>query len=110
MSRLTSERCIPCEKEVPPLSKEEADRLLGELRKGWQIKDGALYRQFDFYDFKSALAFVNRVGEVAEREWHHPDIEISFNKVKISLITHSIKGLSKNDFILAAHISELGEA
>ena len=107
MNDLSKQRCIPCEGGVKPLTETEAAKLLTELRGGWQLVDGKLIQKFQFRDFKSALAFVNQVGDIAEQEWHHPDIVISFNKVNITLYTHSIKGLSKNDFIVAAKVSEL---
>lgn len=77
--------------------------------KNWNVVDGKqIQKDFKFKDFKEALAFVNKVGDIAEAEGHHPDISIySWNKVKIELSTHSIGGLSLNDFILAAKIDQL---
>ena len=101
---LAEKKCKPSEKGEKPLSGEEADRLLRQLA-GWQVKgDGAkeLEKEYRFPDFRQALAFVNRLGEVAEEEGHHPDVYLTWGKVRVNLSTHSIGGLSENDFILAA--------
>ena len=75
---------------------------------GWSTPEGKLTRDIKLKDFKEALALVNRIGDLAEQEGHHPDITIhSWNHVRIELYTHSIKGLSENDFILAAKINQL---
>lgn len=107
MSKLSSERCIPCERGTPPLTEGEVAGYLAELKGDWKLTDKKLCKEFSFRDFREAMNFVNRVADVAEREWHHPDIYISFNKVRFELYTHSIKGLSKNDFVLAAKIGLL---
>ncbi len=104
MSDLASKRCVPCEGGVAALGEDEVRRLLGELE-GWRSSAGAspqIEKEYRFPDFKEALAFVNRVGEVAEREGHHPDIYFTWGKVRLAISTHSIGGLSENDFILAA--------
>jgi 4a-hydroxytetrahydrobiopterin dehydratase len=109
MSDLASKKCIPCESWVPPKTKEEAEKLLTEV-KGWELVDGKLLkitRDFKFKDFKESLKFVNKVADLAEEEGHHPDIYIFYNKVTLALATHFIKGLSDNDFILAAKIDKL---
>ena len=100
---LAAKHCGPCTAGTPPLAGEELERLLGQLR-GWSATGGSkrLEKEYRFPDFKSALAFVNRVGELAEQEGHHPDIELGWGRVKLTLWTHSIGGLSENDFILAA--------
>jgi 4a-hydroxytetrahydrobiopterin dehydratase len=100
---LADKKCAPCEGGTPPITGEEAERLRGELD-GWQlVKDGKeLSKEYRFPDFRQALAFVDRLGEVAESEGHHPDIYLTWGKVRVSLSTHSIGGLSENDFILAA--------
>lgn len=71
---------------------------------GWELEDNRLVRRFRFKDFKQAMAFTNKVAALAEAEGHHPDIHISWNRVRIELTTHAIKGLSENDFIMAAKI------
>ena len=104
MSGLSEKRCTPCREGTPPLSNEEAGRLLGELD-GWTIEDGKrLVRSWKLADFKAALAFVNRIGEIAEGEDHHPDIELGWGRVAVELWTHTAGGLTENDFIVAAKI------
>ncbi len=108
MGRLTEKKCVPCEGGVPPLTGEAIVELKKELHPDWRVvEEHHLTRTFRFPDFRSALAFVNRVGEVAEAEGHHPDIFLSWGKVTITLYTHAINGLSENDFILAAKIDAL---
>lgn len=106
---LLSKKCIPCNIGTPPLTSVEIDKYKKELKLEWiVIDDKKIERDFSFKDFEEALKFVNKVGEIAEREQHHPDIYLhSWRKVKIELMTHKIKGLSENDFILAAKIEEL---
>ncbi|HVT17703.1 MAG TPA: 4a-hydroxytetrahydrobiopterin dehydratase [Thermoanaerobaculia bacterium] len=102
MTDLTSKKCQPCEGGIAALRGEELERLHAQLQ-GWTVEEEKrLAKEYRFSDFRSALAFVNRVGELAEREGHHPDIELGWGRVKITLWTHSIGGLSENDFILAA--------
>jgi 4a-hydroxytetrahydrobiopterin dehydratase len=105
MSALNEKHCIPCEGGVPPLSKEESERFLAELE-GWALaKDaGSIEKDLVFKNFDKAMDFVNMVADLAEMENHHPDIHVSYNKVKLVLSTHAILGLSENDFILAAKI------
>lgn len=102
MTDLTSKKCQPCEGGIAALRGEELKRLHAQLQ-GWTVEEEKrLAKEYRFSDFRSALAFVNRVGELAEREGHHPDVELGWGRVKITLWTHSIGGLSVNDFILAA--------
>jgi 4a-hydroxytetrahydrobiopterin dehydratase len=102
MSDLAKKTCEPCEGKTAPLGDAEVQRLLGQLD-GWSVTAGPqIEKDYRFPDFKEALAFVNRVGEVAEQEGHHPDISFTWGKVRLALSTHSIGGLSENDFILAA--------
>jgi len=74
---------------------------------GWQIEAGELTRIFIHQDFRAALAFVNKVGELAEKAGHHPDIDIRYNKVRLSLVTHDAGGLTAKDFDLAASVDKL---
>lgn len=110
MAELHEKKCIPCEGGMPPLTKEQAGLLLEKL-KSWRLsssKEQSIEKDYKMKDFREALAFVNEVGDIAEFEGHHPDILIhSWNKVRISLSTHAIKGLSENDFILAAKIDQI---
>ena len=90
------------------MTDEEALALKKEIRSEWQLKDSTLIREFKFKTFEAALDFVNRIASIAGKENHHPDIDINYNRVTLTLSTHAIKGLSKNDFILAAKIDALG--
>jgi len=108
MPKLASKKCIACEEGVPPLEGEELEKFSSELATGWHIvHEHHLEREFHFNDFKEALAFTNKVGALAEEEGHHPDIQLSWGKVRIVLWTHKINGLSESDFILAAKIDQL---
>jgi 4a-hydroxytetrahydrobiopterin dehydratase len=103
---LHQKKCKACEGGTPPLNIEASKRLLNQL-KGWNFVDSAIEREFKFKNFMEAIDFVNALAELAESEGHHPDIYISWNRVKLTLTTHAIKGLSINDFILAAKIDRL---
>ena len=103
---LTQKKCIPCEGGMPPLNEGEIEKLLKHVN-GWDVEDGRLKKQFNFKDFREAMGFVNKVAEVAESEGHHPDIQIHYSQVNIELWTHSINGLSENDFIVATKIDEI---
>ena len=105
MNNLLNKKCIPCEGGVMPLNKEEAKKYLAELS-GWTLdeKYTVISKEYKFQDFIGAINFVNKISEIAEEEGHHPDIHIFYNKVLLELSTHSIKGLSENDFILAIKI------
>ena len=92
---------------MPPFTREESEQALLELHKDWTLKDYWLERFFLFKSFQESLDFVNKVGKLAEEEWHHPDITIQYNKVTLKLWTHAIGGLSENDFILSAKIDKL---
>ena len=103
-----AKKCIPCEGNVPPLGLAEIEQFKQELQSGWQVLDNKkLQREFVFKDFLHAMAFVDAVADIAESEDHHPDIHVYYNKVILELATHAIKGLSENDFIVAAQIDEL---
>ena len=91
---------------MPAYSSEEAASRLVALS-GWQIENGELTRTFSFKDFLAALAFVNRVGECAEKAGHHPDIDIRYNRVRLSLVTHDAGGLTAKDFDLATAADQL---
>jgi 4a-hydroxytetrahydrobiopterin dehydratase len=94
--------CVPCRGGIPPLTEPEWSSLLAQLS-GWQVVEGHhLEKTYTFDDFAQALAFVNRVCGVAESNGHHPDIYLTWGKVRITLWTHKIDGLTESDFILAA--------
>ncbi|MBL8878246.1 MAG: 4a-hydroxytetrahydrobiopterin dehydratase [Phycisphaerales bacterium] len=109
MSKLRSKRCIPCEKGTPPLKGLALVTLSAEVPKWSVVDESRLTRDFKFPDFATALRFVNRAGEIAEQEQHHPDIRLSWGKAGFEIWTHSIGGLSENDFILAAKIDALAD-
>lgn len=107
MSELASRACVPCRGGVPPLKGEEITKLLGQLD-AWSVEsEHHLSKVFKLGDFKEALAFVNRVGELAEEQGHHPDICFGWGRVEITIWTHKINGLTESDFILAAKIDQL---
>jgi 4a-hydroxytetrahydrobiopterin dehydratase len=91
---------------MPVLSPEAAQTRLAQLS-GWKIESGELVRTFELKDFVAALAFVNRVGELAENAGHHPDIDIRYNRVRLALVTHYAGGLTEKDFDLAGQIQGL---
>ena len=108
MDNLTKKKCVPCEGNTKPLKGEALKKLFSQLETGWKIAhNDHLERDYKFKDFKTALKFVNGIGKVAEKENHHPNIEFSWGYVKLRIWTHSIGGLSENDFILAAKIDEI---
>ncbi len=90
------------------MTPEQAKDMMSNVPE-WKLSEDArsISRLFGFKDFKTALVFTNEVGKIAEDQWHHPDIRLSWGKVEVKLTTHSIKGLSENDFIVAAHIDLL---
>ncbi len=103
MSVLAQETCIPCRGGVPPLKGEELDALQEKLGNDWQIiNEHHLEKEYIFADFRQALDFTVKVGEVAENQGHHPDIYLAWGKVKLTIWTHKIDGLTESDFILAA--------
>jgi len=104
---LSKKHCIPCTVGVPPLKGEKLLQLAKKLSGGWEIiGEHHLEKTYLFPNFRQALIFTNRVGEIAEIEGHHPDVYLSYGKVVIQLWTHKIDGLSESDFILAAKCDE----
>ncbi len=104
---LAEKSCVPCRGGVPPLGREAIVELLGQLA-GWSaVDDHHLTKTFTFPDFKSALAFVDRVGALAEQQGHHPDVCLSWGKVRLDVWTHKINGLTESDFVLAAKCDRL---
>lgn len=106
--KLTQKTCVPCKGGIPPLTRQEAEKMLREAP-GWELKDGAakIESQFKFKDFISTLEFVNKVGALAESEGHHPDITFGWGYCNIVFFTHKINGLHENDFIMAAKVNNL---
>lgn len=108
VERLIEKTCIPCRGGIPPLTREEAERLQ-EQASQWSLVDDAhrIERTFQLRNFREALSFVQQVGELAEAEHHHPDISFGWGYATISMRTKKIKGLHENDFIMAAKIDRL---
>ncbi len=105
---LAQKKCVACEGGMPPLNRIEAEVFLKQVN-AWTLSGDArwLSKEFKFKDFMEALAFANKVGDIAESEGHHPDLQISWGKAVVELTTHAIEGLSENDFILAAKIDQI---
>lgn len=106
MTSLADKKCVPCEDDgFPALTKEQAADFMPHVPL-WSIDDDSthIHRVFRFKNFKEALEFTNKVGAIAEEEGHHPDIQLGWGKVGVTLTTHSLKGLSENDFVLAAKV------
>jgi len=105
---LAEKECKPCQGGVPPLVGEELQQLQDELGNDWQVIDGHhLEKEYSFKNFAEALEFTNKVGALAEEIFHHPDIFLTWGKVKISIWTHKIDGLNEADFIFAAKADAL---
>jgi 4a-hydroxytetrahydrobiopterin dehydratase len=105
-SDLLSKHCQPCKPGTPALRSEEVAKLLKSLN-GWALTDGAINREFKFKNFYETMAFVNAVAWIANQEDHHPDLEVGYNKCLVKYSTHSVGGLSQNDFICAAKVDQL---
>lgn len=102
---LADKQCVPCRGGVPPLARDRIDALLGELGGGWSLNEaGHLEKAFSFGNFKDALGFANRIGEIAEAESHHPDLYVRWGQCRVEIWTHKISGLTESDFYLAAKI------
>ncbi len=108
MTDLTKQKCVPCEEGVEPLKRSEFSQYLEQVKEWTVLNDRELQREFKFKNFQEALNFINKVGAIAEEEGHHPDIYLyGWNKVRFTLMTHAIGGLSINDFVLASKIDLL---
>ena len=107
MTELASKTCVPCRGDVPPLKGTELQELSRQVP-GWEVVDEHhLRREFRFKNFREALDFVNRVGELAEEQAHHPDIDFGWGRAAVKIFTHKIDGLTESDFILAAKVDRL---
>ena len=107
MKTLASMKCVACKGGMPPLKGNEIQYFLRHI-KGWiVVKQHHIEKEYKFPDFKSTLRFVNKIGKIAEKEGHHPNIDFTYGKAKITLYTHKINGLHENDFIVAAKIDSL---
>ncbi len=107
MTELAAKSCVPCRGGVLPLKGEELASFERQVP-GWDVIDEHhVTKTFTFPDFRTALGFVNRVGDLAEEQGHHPDVYLSWGKVEIKLWTHKINGLTESDFIMAAKIDQI---
>jgi 4a-hydroxytetrahydrobiopterin dehydratase len=109
MTELIKKRCRPCEGESDKLTSAQTALLL-PLVPGWQLDGETLKRRFTLRDFKAAVAMLNAVATIAESEGHHPDFSVHYNQIDFAIQTHAVHGLTENDFILAAKISETQRA
>jgi 4a-hydroxytetrahydrobiopterin dehydratase len=107
MSDLASKTCVPCRGGTPPLKGEELDDLRRQVPEWEVVEEHHLRRRFRFKNFREALGFVNRVGELAEEQGHHPNVTFGWGYAEVTIFTHKIDGLTESDFILAAKINEL---
>jgi 4a-hydroxytetrahydrobiopterin dehydratase len=109
MSELSSRRCVPCEGGIAAMTPEQASRQMTHLSKDWRLAADAksLTREFKFRDFYRTMSYVNALAHVANIEDHHPDLEVGYNYCRVRYSTHSINGLSENDFICAAKLDQL---
>ena len=104
---LARERCADIRAGTPPLSKEEARSLAAGVAGEWQIDDGEIRREFAFKTFNAAFGLATRIALLAEAQGHHPELEVGWGRLVVRLSTHSVGGLSRNDFIMAARIDRL---
>ena len=111
MSDLANKKCVPCEGNIPPFDKSEIHNYLKKVD-GWDVKSNDdksyyLIKNFKFKNFKESQNFINKVGQIAENENHHPDINFGWGYCNIKIFTHAIKGLAESDFVLAAKIDQI---
>ncbi len=103
VSELAARKCVPCKGDTPPLKGGRLDTLAEQLGGGWRVVDDHhLEKRYRFENFREALDFTNRVGEIAEEQFHHPDIQLAWGRVRLEIWTHTIDGLTESDFIFAA--------
>ncbi len=108
MAELAQKQCVACKGGIPPLAGNDLSSLAQQLHAAWRVvNEHHLEREFKFPNFLTALQFTNRVGELAETQNHHPDIYLAWGKVKLTLWTHKIDGLTESDFIFAAKVDQL---
>src|ERR687886_2714532 len=107
MTELADKTCVPCRGDVPPLKGTELEEMIRQVP-GWEaVDENHLRKEFRFRNFREALGFVNRVGELAEEQGHHPDICFGWGKVEVTVWTHKINGLTESDFIFAAKVDTI---
>jgi 4a-hydroxytetrahydrobiopterin dehydratase len=109
VSQLAAEHCEACEPGTSPLSEEEAAGLASEVPAWTREGNRKLRREFAFENFRDAFGFVARAALVAEREFHHPEVELGWGRAAFELTTHAASGLTRNDFVMAAKLDQLAE-
>jgi 4a-hydroxytetrahydrobiopterin dehydratase len=108
MATLAERECVPCKGGTPALKGEALGELAAQLGGGWKVlAEHHLEREYSFKDFREALDFTNRIGALAEAQGHHPDIYLAWGKVRVTIWTHKIDGLTESDFVLAAKVDAL---
>ena len=108
MTDLATKQCVPCKGGVPPLEGAELAKLHEQLGNDWRVVEAHhLEKTYRFADFREGLAFTNRVGQLAEEQNHHPDIHLAWGRVRLTLWTHKIDGLTESDFVLAAKVDRI---
>ena len=109
MTELAQRKCKPCEGGVPPLTRGECETLLARVQPDWRLDadSKSLRREFKFKDFYRTMSFVNALAHIANIEDHHPDLEVGYGYCRVRWNTHSVNGLSENDFICAAKVDAL---
>ena len=111
MTELADKKCVPCEGNIPPFDKSEIHKYLKKID-GWEVKSNEEksffhLKEFNFSNFQESQNFVNKIGNLAEQENHHPDISFGWGYCHVKIFTHAIKGLAESDFILAAKIDKI---
>ena len=104
---LSNKKCVPCEGGIPPLTPEEVEEFKKYIKEDWEYLGNKISKEFLFVNYRHTMDFVNSVANLAEEEGHHPVMHVYYSRVIIELWTHSINGLSENDFILASKIDKL---
>lgn len=103
---LASQKCEVCVSGTPSIDLTRASELLAQLDPAWKLEETRIRRRFKFRNFRDALQFANKIGDLAEAEGHHPDLGVGWGYVKVTLTTHAASGLTDNDFIMAAKIDK----
>lgn len=107
MTEFASKTCVPCKSDTPPLRGEDVDTLRRQVPEWEVVEEHHLRRRFRFKNFREALGFVNKVGELAEEQGHHPDIGFGWGYAEVTVWTHKIDGLTESDFVFAAKVNAL---
>jgi 4a-hydroxytetrahydrobiopterin dehydratase len=108
IQELRRSRCAPCAAGTPPLNAAQIQPLFAGLQ-GWALENGAIAKSYRFQNYHETIAFVNAAAWISHREDHHPDLLVGYNQCKVTYVTHSVGGLSRNDFICAAKLDALFE-